>query len=190
MKFKSIGILWFLVLGVNLYSQKNIATRSEGFQFNVQAFAMLVGNADEIDTTPEEYIMDIRESQLFGVNFEAHYRFDEFWIVGLGTGYEKINQPDISYIPLYISLRSSIGGEKLEAPIFRLDVGTQFGDLAKNGILLRTGIGYRLPIYKELCLNLEGIFTYQGLRKEFEAHPGVIQYYNMYGFGIGVGLEL
>ena len=122
--------------------------------------------------------------------FAMSYRFDEYWIVGLGSGFEQINQPDISYIPVYLSLRSSIGGDKIEAPIFRLDVGTHFGDLAKNGALLRAGIGYRLPIYKELCLNLEGIITYQGIRKEFESHPDVIQYYNMYGFGIGVGLEL
>ncbi|MFA7449093.1 MAG: hypothetical protein WCY77_11700 [Weeksellaceae bacterium] len=172
------------------YSQNQGVKREKGFQFNLQTFAMVVGNADEIDTTPTEYFMHVRDSRLFGVNLEASYRFDEYWIVGLGSGFEQINQPDISYIPVYLSLRSSIGGDKIEAPIFRLDVGTHFGDLAKNGALLRAGIGYRLPIYKELCLNLEGIITYQGIRKEFESHPDVIQYYNMYGFGIGVGLEL
>ncbi|NLN34066.1 MAG: hypothetical protein GX159_10795 [Flavobacteriaceae bacterium] len=188
MKFAFIGLLSCFL--VNAYSQKTNIARPEGFQFNAQAFALVVGNIDEIDITPDELLMHVRDSRLIGINFEASYRFDEFWILGLGTGYEYINQPDISYVPLYISLRSSIGGDKIEAPIFRLNVGTQFGDLAKIAPLLRAGIGYRLPIYKELCLNLEGIITYQGLRKEFESNPGIIQYYNMYGFGIGAGLEL
>lgn len=183
-------LLIFALYPLLIFGQNKIEKREKGFQFNVQTFAMAVGNADEVDTTPEEHLMHVRDSRLFGVNFEASYRFDEYWIVGLGTGYEQINQPDISYIPVYLSLRSSIGGEKIVAPIFRLDVGTQFGDLAKNGVLLRTGIGYRLPIYKELCLNLEGIISYQGIRKEFDSHPDAIQYYNMFGFGIGAGLEL
>lgn len=188
---KIIGILLFYIfLYGTCFSQNQSLKREKGFQFNVQTFAMIVGNVDEIDTTPAEHFMHVRDSRLFGVNFEASYRFDEYWIVGLGTGYEAINQPDISYLPVFLSLRSSIGGDKLEAPIFRLDVGTHFGDLAKNGALLRAGIGYRVPIYKEFCLNLEGIITYQGIRKEFESHPNVIQYYNMYGFGIGAGLEL
>lgn len=186
-KLFTILFIWTLFCKM-CYSQN--LNREKGFQFNVQTFAMVVGNADEIDTTPLEHYMHIRDSRLFGFNFEASYRFDEYWIIGLGTGYEKINQPDIVYIPFYLSLRSSIDGEKIEAPIFRLDLGTHFGNLSKNGALLRAGIGYRIPIYKELCLNLEGIATYQGIRKEFDTHPEIIQYYNMFGFGIGAGLEL
>src|SRR5690554_1089190 len=104
MRSTLIGILYFFC--ISSYSQKNNIARSEGFQFNGQAFALIVGNADEIDTTPEEYYMHVRNSRLFGANFEASYRFDEFWIVGLGTGFEQINQPDISYVPVYLSLRS------------------------------------------------------------------------------------
>lgn len=189
---KKILYLYLIVFPFILFGQNINLKREKGFQFNVQTFAAVVGNADESleFPHPEELYMHPRNSQLFGFNFEASYRFDEFWIVGLGTGYEFINQPDISYIPVYLSLRSSIGGDKIEAPIFRLDVGTHFGDFAKNSALLRAGIGYRLPIYKEFCLNLEGIITYQGIRKEFDIDPGVVHYYNMYGFGIGVGVEL
>ncbi|HUH35759.1 MAG TPA: hypothetical protein VL022_08010 [Moheibacter sp.] len=166
--------------------------RKKGFQFNVQSFAMMVTDKDEnlSDSQPEELYMHPRESYLLGINFEAHYRFDEYLVVGLGTGFEQIHHPDISYVPVYISLRSSIGGEKIEAPIFRLDIGTHFGDLAKNGTLLRVGMGYRLPIFKALCANFEGLLTYQAIRKEFDIQPDVVQYYNMVGIGIGVGLEL
>lgn len=184
--------LWFLLTIISiqvLYSQDIKQNREKGFQFNVQGLAMVVGNTGEVDNMPENLIMNASNSQLFGVNFEAHYRFDEYWIVGLGTGYEYINQPDISYFPVYLSLRSSIGGDKLKAPIFRLDFGTHFGDLAKAGALLRAGIGYRIPLFKTFCLNIEGVFTYQGLRKEFDLQPGVIQYYNMFGFGVGTGFE-
>lgn len=150
----------------------------------------MVGEKDETTSRIEELDMGGGDSYLFGVNIEAHYRFNENIIVGLGTGYETINQPNISYIPVYISLRSSIGAEKLEAPIFRVDVGTQFGDLARTAPLFRIGVGYRIPVYKELCVNIEGILTYQGLRKEFVLEPGVVQYYNMNGFGISAGFEL
>lgn len=187
---KRAGFLLLFLLTINSYCQNQKIERGKWFQFNIQTFALAVGNSDEIDTTPEELHMHVRNSRLFGFNFEAHYRFDETWIVGLGTGYEYINQPEISYIPVYISLRSSIGGNKLEAPVFRLDLGTHLGSLAKNGAMLRAGIGYRIPVYKMLCLNLEGIITYQGLRKEFDLQPGVVQYYNMLGFGIGAGFEL
>lgn len=162
--------------------------RKKGFQFNVQSFAMMVTDKDEnlSDSQPEELYMHPRESYLLGINF----RFDEYLVVGLGTGFEQIHHPDISYVPVYISLRSSIGGEKIEAPIFRLDIGTHFGDLAKNATLLRVGMGYRLPIFKALCANFEGLLTYQAIRKEFDIQPDVVQYYNMVGIGIGVGLEL
>src|SRR5690606_23981816 len=188
---KNIYFLLFLSASFFLLAQnpKNIK-RKQGFQFNVQVIALAVGHKTDVETMPEELMMNVSESQLFGVNFEAHYRFDEFWIVGLGTGYEYVTQPEISYIPVYLSLRSSIGGDKLEAPIFRLDFGTQLGDLAKLAPLARIGIGYRIPIYQQFCLNLEGIFTYQGLRKEFDFEPGIIRYYNMLGFGIGAGIEL
>lgn len=174
-----------------VYAQKR-SQRTKGFQFNVNTLAMIVtdkNDKDLVTTEPDKVYLD-RDTRLFGVNFEAHYRFDEYLIVGLGAGYERIINPDISYIPFYISLRSSIGGEKLEAPIFRLDIGTHFGDLARNGALLRIGVGYRLPVYKMFCINLEGIITYQGIRKEFDVYPGVIQQYNMVGMGIGLGFEL
>lgn len=164
--------------------------RKPGFQFNVQGIGMAVRNSDEIDTTPEEHLMYFKHSKLFGVNLEVNYRFDEYWIVGLGTGYETINKPSIDYVPLYLSLRSSIGGTKLTAPIFRLSIGTHFGDLAKNGVLLRTAMGYRVPIIEKFCLNIEGVLSYQALRKEFDSHPGEVQYYNMVGVGINLGFEL
>ncbi|MFV0305071.1 MAG: hypothetical protein ACK5IC_06295 [Moheibacter sp.] len=183
----TLYILVFLV-GISIFAQNKV--REKGIQFNLQSFGMVVGNKGEVDTTPEEYYMYARNSQLFGVNLEVNYRFDEYLIVGLGTGYEYINHPKISYIPVYISARTSIGEEQIETPIFRVALGTHFGDLAKNGILTRIGIGYRLPIYKELCLNMEGIMTYQGIRKEFDSYPEIIQYYNMLGVGIGIGFEL
>jgi len=185
-----LGLLFSIISITVLYSQDLKQKREKGLQFNVQGIAMAVGNTGEVDNMPEDLIMHIRNSQLFGVNLEAHYRFDEYWIVGLGTGYEYVNQPAILYFPVYLSLRSSIGGDKLEATIFRLDFGTHFGDLAKNGVLLRAGIGYRIPVFKKLCLNIDAVVSYQGLRKEFDLQPGVIQYYNMFGFGIGVGFEL
>lgn len=189
---KKILYLYLIVFPFTLFGQNKNLKREKGFQFNVQTFAAVVGNKDDASEFPysEELYMHTRHSRLFGANFEAHYRFDEYWIVGLGTGFEQIKHPDISYIPVYLSLRSSIGGDKIEAPIFRLDVGTQFGDLAKIAPLFRVGMGYRLPIYKEFCLNLEGIITYQGIRKEFDLEPDTIMEYNMFGIGIGAGIEL
>ena len=188
---KSTCYSFFLfLLSLNVFPQEMATKRSSGFQINLQTMGMLVSNKDEIDTTPAEYAMLMSESQLFGANLEVGYRFDEYWIVGLGTGYETINKPSIDYVPVYLSLRSSIGDSKINAPIFRLNIGTHFGDLSKNGILFRTAMGYRLPLMKEFCMNVEGIVSYQALRKEFDSQPEVVQYYNMLGFGIGVGFEL
>lgn len=188
---KSTCYSFFLfLLSLNVFPQEMATKRSSGFQINLQTMGMLVSNKDEIDTTPAEYAMLMSESQLFGANLEVGYRFDEYWIVGLGTGYETINKPSIDYVPVYLSLRSSIGGERIQAPIFRLNFGTHFGDLTKNGALLRIAMGYRIPVFQTRGLVFEGIFTYQGLRKEFESLPGEELKYNMVGIGVGIGLEL
>jgi hypothetical protein len=185
-----LNIFFLLFLKCLIAQNPSSDERKPGFQFNLQGIGMVVGNSGEIDTTPEEHLMEYSRSKLFGINLEVNYRFDEYWIVGLGTGYETINKPSIDYVPVYLSLRSSIGDSKINAPIFRLNIGTHFGDLSKNGILFRTAMGYRMPLMKEFCVDVEGIVSYQALRKEFDSQPEVVQYYNMLGFGIGVGFEL
>lgn len=100
---KKTLFLFLLFASFYLFAQKTTVKREKGFQFNAQSFAAIVGNKSEDDTVREEYIMHMRESRLYGVNFEVNYRFDEYLIVGLGTGYEYINQPETSYIPVYIT---------------------------------------------------------------------------------------
>lgn len=164
--------------------------REKGFQFNVQGVLMAVGDNSEDILMPDEFDLDFNKSRIYGFNVEAHYRFSEYWIVGLGTGYETVTHPDFSYYPVYVSLRSSIGENTLKTLTFRLDLGTQFGNLAKAAPLLRGGIGYRFPVWGDLCMTVDAIASYQGLRKEFKIQPDVVYHYNAVGVGVAVGFEL
>src|SRR5690606_1646603 len=113
-----IGIFGaYIFFSINCYAQNRGIERDKGFQFNIQTFAMVVVNADEVDTTPADHYMHIRDSRLYGLNLEVHYRFEETWIVGLGIGHEIVRNPNIEYIPLYLSLRSALSNG-LKTPVF------------------------------------------------------------------------
>jgi len=126
---------------------------------------------------------------IFGLNSEVNYYFSQNFGVGIGFGFEKINQPNFIYYPIYLNIISALNDTK-NAIYAKVNFGTHLGNLDKSGFVFRGGLGYRLKVYKNILSNFELTYSYQNIYKSFKNSQRPENYYNIESVGITVGIEI
>lgn len=125
-------------------------------------------------------------THILGINLETNYFFNNTFAVGLGLGYEKINQPEFSYIPIYLNLIGNLDEEFY----INFQFGAHKGDVDHSGFLFRGGLGYRVPIIHLLRANFILVYSFQNMYKSFENSGRPENYYNFTSVGIAVSLKI
>lgn len=127
-------------------------------------------------------------SFIIGLNAELNYYFNQHFAAGLGVGYEKLNQPNLYYHPVYFNL-SLFANETKESLYAKVNFGTHMGDLSQSGFLFRSGLGYRLKIYKNILSNFEFTYSFQNIYTSYTSFERPSNYYNIESLGISIGIE-
>lgn len=162
--------------------------KDQGLSLKAQTLVLLPyddgTNGDIYDTNYE-----LEDSTfVFGLNAELNYYFNQNIGLGVGFGYEKINQPNFFYYPVYINLVGVLNDTK-DALYTKANFGTHLGDLDKSGFVFRGGLGYRLKVFKNILSNFEFSYSYQNVYKTFINSERPENYYNIESIGLTIGIE-
>ena len=162
--------------------------KDQGLSLKAQTLVLLPyddgTNGDVYDTSYE--LED--NTFVFGLNAELNYYFNQNLGLGVGFGYEKINQPNFFYYPVYINLIGVLNDTK-DALYAKANFGTHLGDLDKSGFMFRGGLGYRLKVFKNILSNFEFTYSYQNIYKTFTNSERPENYYNIESIGLTIGIE-
>jgi hypothetical protein len=162
--------------------------KDQGLSLKAQTLVLLPyddgTNGDVYDT---DYELE-DNTFVFGLNAELNYYFNQNLGLGVGFGYEKINQPDFFYYPVYINLIGVLNDTK-DALYVKANFGTHLGDLDKSGFIFRGGLGYRLKVFKNILSNFEFTYSYQNIYKTFTNSERPENYYNIESIGLTIGIE-
>lgn len=121
-----------------------------------------------------------------GLNSEISYVLWEFLGVGIGSGFERVNQPHINYIPLYLTTTLFVGSEFF----FDIKYGTHLGNVTRNGDLFRLGAGYNLWMTEKTAIFFSFTYSAQNIFKEFENSERPNYKYIFEGIGLTIGLHI
>lgn len=162
--------------------------KDQGLSLKAQTLVLLPyddgTNGDVYDT---DYELE-DNTFVFGLNAELNYYFSQNLGVGIGFGYEKINQPNFFYYPVFINLIGVLNDTK-DALYVKANFGTHLGDLDKSGFIFRGGLGYRLKVFKNILSNFEFTYSYQNIYKTFTNSERPENYYNIESIGLTIGIE-
>ena len=133
---------------------------------------------------------DLNEtSRVSGFTIYANYYFYDWLSLNIGSGYEKINQPNINYVPVLLGLKIA-SGKNLESFITSIGFGKHIGKFDNSGFLFRWSIGYRFNIYKSILGTTEMYYSYQNLFKTYPNSNRGFNTYNIEAVGLRFGIEL
>tara|TARA_B110000091_G_C13740371_1_gene443061 strand:+ start:81 stop:662 length:582 start_codon:yes stop_codon:yes gene_type:complete len=173
---------------VNAQEVEDEFFKDQGLSFKAQTLVLLPyddgTNGDVYDT---DYELE-DNTFVFGLNAELNYYFNQNLGVGIGFGYEKINQPNFFYYPVYFNLIGVLNDNK-DALYAKANFGTHLGDLDKSGFVFRGGLGYGLKVFKTILSNFEFTYSYQNIYKTFTNSERPENYYNIESIGITIGIE-
>jgi len=173
---------------VNAQEVEDEFFKDQGLSFKAQTLVLFPyddgTNGDIYDTN---YELE-NNTFIFGINTEINYYLNSNFGAGFGFGYEKINQPNFSYFPIYLNLIGVLNDTK-DAIYVKVNFGSHLGDLDKSGFLFRGGLGYRLKVYKSILSNFEFSYSYQNIYKTFENSQRPENYYNIESIGLTIGIE-
>ncbi len=182
--------LIFLICGVNNFAQ-NAAVfekdfKEKGFSVHLDTYTFFPLE-DETDGYFDTKFEIERNTVVYGLNSTLTYFFTPYFGLGMGIGYEYINQPRFSYFPIYLNGIFAFNETK-NSYYLRGNYGTFLGNLDKSGVFVRAGIGYRFILAKKLLLNFEILYSFQNMYKTFENSERPENYYNIEGIGIAIGV--
>ena len=182
----------FFIISNSILAQNDIIEddfKDQGLSFKTQTLVLFPyddgtnGDIYETDFELED------NSFVYGFNAELNYYIDSNFGVGLGLGFEKLNQPNIIYYPLYLNIIGVLNDTK-NAVYTKINFGIHLGDLDKSGFIFRGGLGYRLKVYKNILSNFELTYSYQNIYKSFKNSQRPENYYNIESIGITIGIEI
>ena len=192
MKFKTLFLYFlFFLLNIQIIAQTHKSTNTIEFSIEPQYSAILVPFEDYPSDRNKSYEIG-DNSRIYGLEITTSINFKSLLGIGLGLGKETLHleKQKITYFPAYLELTpfppknpkngfASLSGR----------IGTQFGEVDKNGIYLRADIGYYVPIIKHFSIYFKGIYTYQNLFKAFSNSNRPSNKYSFNGIGFGFGIE-
>lgn len=173
-----------------MFSQhnKNEYFKDQGFSLRAQTL-VLIPYDDGTNSNLYNTNYELEDNTfLFGLNTELNYYFNQYMGIGFGFGFEKINQPDFYYYPVYLNL-IGVSNNTMDTLYAKLNFGTHIGDLDKQGFIFRGGLGYRLRVYKDILSNFEFTYSYQNIYKTFKNSERPENYYNIESIGLTIGIE-
>jgi hypothetical protein len=153
-----------------------------GFGIEFQSLLLFPTNFDEAD--PD--LFDI--NTVWGFDAIAKYAFNQEFQISVTTGYEKLSPIDISYIPLTFGFRFYTD-ETVKAAYLHADYGLHLGDVDGAGYIVRAGLGYRYPIFKQFAGTIELTFSMQNLQKNFIANEEKYYFIRAFGLSAGIGIN-
>jgi len=128
-------------------------------------------------------------SYIQGFNVELNYNFNQYFLLGFGTGIEKLTQPAMKYYPVYLKAMGNFF-DRYNSCYIKFNFGTHLGEIDKTGFVFRSGIGYKVPIIKKVTSYFEFTYFYQNISKTYTNSGRIDNYYNLEGVGITIGIEL
>ena len=183
-------VLLFLASSTILFAQKSKSEylKDQGLSFKTQTLVLIpYDNGTNNGVYDTEYELEYN-TFIFGLNAELNYYFNQNLGVGIGFGYEKINQPNFFYYPIYSNFFIALNDTK-DAMYLKFNFGTHIGNLEKSGFLFRGGFGYRLKVFKNIISNFEFSYSYQNIYKTFINSGRPENYYNIESIGLTLGIE-
>lgn len=188
--FFSISII-FLISSSMLAQSNNIEEefKEYGLSFKVQSIVLLPYNDGSNGNLYNTNYELENNSFIYGFNGELNYYLNPNFGLGIGLGYENLNQPNITYYPLYLNIISALDDSK-NTVYAKVNFGIQLGNLDKSGFLFRGGLGYRLKVYKNILSNFEFSYSYQNIYKSFKNSQRPENYYNVESIGLTIGIEI
>lgn len=183
-----LGLLTMILLCAHLSGQTKPKYQTKYKSFQINTYGLFLIAVDDTDYSDENYELD--KSNISGFDFEVNYWFADNFTIGLGSGYEVLNQPRIEYIPLYMGLRWYSSVEEGENWSFRSALGTHLGQVSKPGYFFRIGFQYQFPIIKKVDMELGVLVSYHRMRKQFIPDQIERFYYEFPSGGITLGFVL
>ena len=161
--------------------------KEQGLSFKAQTLFLILSDDGTNGYFNTDYELE-DNTTIFGLNTELNYYFNQHMGVGIGFGYEKVNQPKFIYYPIYVNLLGILNNTK-DALYVKANFGTHLGNLDKSGFLFRAGWGYRLKVHKNILSNFEFSYSFQNLYKTFRNSKRLENYYNIESIGLTIGIE-
>jgi len=163
--------------------------KEDGLSFKAQSIVLLAYD-DGTNGSIYNTIYELEDNSfIYGFSGELNYYLSSNFGLGLGFGIENLNQPNITYYPLYINIIGVLDDTK-NSIYTKANFGIHLGDLDKSGFVFRGGLGYRLKVYKNILSNFELSYSYQNIYKSFENSQRPENYYNIESLGISIGIEI
>lgn len=128
-------------------------------------------------------------SKVYSFLAEVNYYFDDFIGIGVGTGWEYLNQPKLNYIPVYVNM-ILLPFEAINSVYLRGSYGYHFGNIRSSGAYVRYGIGYRFKVSKRGNAFVELTRSFQNLYKDYPNSERISNYYHLDGTGVSLLFEL
>lgn len=178
--FKLFLIIPFFCLGQTKKQDK-------GISFETQ-YLYLVPYNDEILNPKTSYDLT-KDSRISGFNVSVNYYLLHWLSLNIGSGYEKINNPNINYIPILTGFKLA-DGRKTESFITSVAFGKHIGKFDNSGFIFRWSLGYRFKIFKSIMGTTELYYTYQNLYKTFSNSNRTDNIYNVEAAGLKFGIEI
>jgi len=184
-------ICLFCVVGLG-YSQQtksNDFFKDKGLSLKAQTFILSPYN-EEVGNSLYDTDFELEyKTIVYGANIEINYYLNPHFGLGIGIGYEMINQPHFEYYPLYLSLMGALNETK-NSIYTKANIGVHLGDLDQSGFVFRGGLGYRLKVFENILSNFEFTYSYQNIYKSFENSERPENYYNLESVGLTIGIEI
>jgi len=163
--------------------------KEQGLSFKAQSIVLLPYNDGTNGNLYDTNYELENNSFIYGFNGELNYYLNPNFGLGIGLGYENLNQPNINYYPLYLNIISAL--DDIENTVYaKVNFGIHLGNLDKSGFLFRGGLGYRLKVYKNILSNFEFSYSYQKIYKSFKNSQRPENYYNVESIGLTIGIEI
>lgn len=188
--YKHFMLLLLLVISPHLFSQTDAEfSKDKGFSLNVQSL-MIFPYGNDVGGGSQDTAYDLElDSRILGFNTTLNYYLNPYLAAGLGIGYEKLNQPELVYYPLFINLRGSLLTTK-NTPTTAVNFGVHLGDVDQSGFMFRWSLGYRTHILNDFLAYFEMHYSYQNLYKSFPDSGRIDNYYNVESIGVAISFEI
>lgn len=128
-------------------------------------------------------------SKLYSFSAEINYYVYDLIGIGLGAGWEYLNQPKLNYIPVYLNM-ILLPFQPINTVYLRGSYGYHLGNIRSSGAYVRYGIGYRFKVSNKVNAFVELTQSFQNLYKDYPDSERISNYYNLEGTGVSLLFEL
>ncbi len=176
--------IFLILFPIFSFGQDN--KKDTGLSFEVQYLYIVPYNEEILNPNSEfDFTKDTSTS---GLGLSVNYYFLKWLSANVGSGYEKINIPNINYFPILIGFKMAEGRNK-ESFITSATFGKHIGSFDKSGFIFRWSIGYRFKIYKSLLGTTEMYYSFQNIYKTYTLSK-INNAKNIESVGIRFGIEI